>query len=34
MYQVWDGDLYLYTVNTKEEADEAKQAGFTVRIKR
>lgn len=31
MYQVWDGDLYLYSVDTDYEADEALEAGFTVR---
>ena len=29
-YQVWDGDLFLYTVETEFEADEAEEAGFTV----
>lgn len=31
MYQVWDGDLYLYSVDTQYEADEAMEAGFTVK---
>ena len=31
MYQVWDGDLYLYSVETPYEADEAREAGFTVK---
>lgn len=31
MYQVWDGDLYLYSVDTQYEADEAIEAGFTVK---
>ena len=31
MYQVWDGELYLYSVDTKHEADEHKAAGFTVK---
>jgi hypothetical protein len=30
MYQIWDGDLYLYSVETKYEADEAKESGFKV----
>jgi hypothetical protein len=30
MYQVWDGDLYLYSVETKYEADEAKESGFKI----
>ena len=29
-YQIWEGDLYLYTVHTVAEADEAEEAGFTV----
>jgi hypothetical protein len=31
MYEVWDGDLYLYTVDTVYEVDEAREAGFTVK---
>lgn len=31
MYQVWEGDLFLYTVDTQYEADEAKESGFTVK---
>ena len=31
MYQVWDGDLYLYSVDTQYEADEAREAGFVVK---
>jgi hypothetical protein len=31
MYQVWDGDLFLYSVDTQYEADEANEAGFTVK---
>lgn len=30
-YQVWDGDLYLYSVNTVYEADEHVEAGFEIR---
>ena len=30
MYQVWDGDLFLYFVDSVYEADEAREAGFTV----
>lgn len=30
MYQVWDGDLFLYSVDTDYEADEAAEAGFQV----
>ena len=31
MYQVWDGDLYLYSVDTEYEADEAREAGFKIK---
>jgi hypothetical protein len=31
MFEVWDGDLFLYTVDTEYEADEAYESGFTVR---
>lgn len=31
MYQVWDGDLFLYSVDTIEEANEARESGFTVK---
>jgi hypothetical protein len=30
MYQVWDGDLFLFVVDTKIEADEQRQQGFRV----
>lgn len=30
MYQIWDNDLYLYSVDTEYEADEAAEAGFRV----
>ena len=30
MYQIWEGDLYLYTVDTEHEADEAREAGLQV----
>ena len=30
MYQVWDGDLFLFVVDTKFEADEQQQQGFRV----
>lgn len=29
-YQVWDGDLFLYSVDTVYEADEQAEAGFTI----
>lgn len=31
MYEIWDGDLFLYTVDTKYEADEQAEAGFVVK---
>jgi hypothetical protein len=30
MFEIWDGDLFLYTVDTKYEADEADEAGFQI----
>lgn len=32
MYEIWDGDLFLYTVDTSDEASEHREAGFTVKI--
>jgi hypothetical protein len=32
MYEIWDGDMFLYAVNTKYEADEAAEAGFQIQI--
>lgn len=34
IYEVWDGDLFLYSVNTEYEADEQAEAGFTIKIRR
>jgi hypothetical protein len=31
MFEIWDGDLMLYTVDTEYEADEATESGFEVR---
>jgi hypothetical protein len=31
MFEIWDGDLMLYTVDTEYEADEAAESGFQVR---
>ena len=31
MYEIWDGDLFLYCVDTVYEADEATEAGFVVK---
>jgi hypothetical protein len=33
MYEIWDGDLFLYSVDTEYEADEAAESGFTVQEK-
>jgi hypothetical protein len=30
MYKIYDGDLFLFTVSTKDEADEQRQQGFQV----
>ena len=30
MFAIWDGDVYLYSVDTEYEADEAAEAGFRV----
>jgi hypothetical protein len=30
MFEIWDGDLFLYSVDTRYEADEQAEAGFTV----
>jgi hypothetical protein len=31
MFKIYDGDLFLFSVDTEYEADEAREAGFTVR---
>jgi len=31
MFEIWDGDVFLYFVDTSYEADEASEAGFTVK---
>jgi len=33
MYEIWDGDLMLYATDSQYEADEADEAGFTVRVR-
>lgn len=33
MFEIWDGDLYLYSVDTQHEADEQQAAGFTVQCR-
>ena len=30
MYQVWEGDLYLFSVDFAEEADMYREEGYTV----
>jgi hypothetical protein len=30
MFEIWDGDLFLYTVDSEYEADEAKEIGFQI----
>ena len=30
MYEIWDGDLFLFAVDTEYEADEQAEAGFRV----
>lgn len=31
MYQIWDGDLFLYATDSEYEADEAAESGFEIR---
>jgi len=31
MFEIWDGDLFLYTVDTKYEADEQAESGFEIK---
>lgn len=31
MYQIWDGDLFLFSVDDADEADVYTQQGFQVR---
>ena len=31
MFEIWDGDVMLYTVDTEYEAVEAAESGFEVR---
>lgn len=31
MFEIWNGDVMLYTVDTEYEADEAVESGFEVR---
>lgn len=31
MYEIWDGDLFLFSVDHADEADTYSESGFTVR---
>lgn len=31
MYEIWDGDLFLYATSSLYEADEARESGFEIR---
>lgn len=31
MFEIWEGDMYLYTVDTQQEADEHAEQGFTIK---
>jgi hypothetical protein len=30
MFEIWDGDLFLYMVDNKYQADEAEDSGFRI----
>jgi hypothetical protein len=30
MFEIWDGDLFLYTVDNRYQADEAEEIGFRI----
>ena len=32
MYEIWDGDLFLYATDSRYEADEAEESGFEIRL--
>jgi hypothetical protein len=32
MYQIWDGDLFLFNVETADEAFEQSEAGFQIEL--
>jgi hypothetical protein len=32
MYQIWDGDLFLFNVETADEALEQSEAGFQIEL--
>lgn len=31
MFEIWDGDLFLFTVDYRDEADHYAESGFKVR---
>lgn len=31
MYEIWDGDLFLFSVDTSDEADTYSEQGFAIR---
>ena len=31
MFEIWDGDLFLFTVDFKEEADMLREEGYKIR---
>jgi hypothetical protein len=31
MFEVWEGDLFLFIVDTLDEAQEQNEAGFTIK---
>jgi hypothetical protein len=31
MFEVWEGDLFLFIVDTLDEAQEQSEAGFTIK---
>ena len=31
MFEIWDGDLFLFSVDTRDEAEHYVEAGFSIR---
>jgi len=31
MFEIWDGDLFLFTVDSRDEADQYAESGFKIR---
>jgi len=31
MYEIWDGELFLFSVDSEDEADTYEQSGFSIR---